>query len=136
MAVPGLHCWVGFSFVAAVGAALHCSAWASRCAGCFHLQDVGSRARSFSRCGRGLSSCGSQAPGAGPVVVAHRLSYSEACEVFLVQESNLQLLHWQVNSSAEPPQETLFLFFLLRIWCALLPKDSLKKIFFVFYFLE
>ena len=34
----------------------------------------------------------------GSVVVAHRLSYSTACGIFLDQGSNPSPLHWQVDS--------------------------------------
>ena len=36
--------------------------------------------------------------GTGSTVVRHRLSCSEACEIFPDQGSNLCLLHWQVYS--------------------------------------
>ena len=45
-----------------------------------------------------LNSCGSQAPGAGSVVVAHGLSCSAACGIFPDQGSNLCPLHWQADS--------------------------------------
>ena len=51
-----------------------------------------------SYCG-GFSCCGAQALGTwASVVVAHRLSYSEACGIFLDQGSNLCPLHWQADS--------------------------------------
>ena len=37
-------------------------------------------------------------PGTGSVVVAHRLSFSEACGIFLDQLLNWHLLLWQVDS--------------------------------------
>ena len=44
-------------------------------------------------------SCGAQAQlWRTGSVVAHRLSCSQACRIFLVQGSNLCLLHWQVDS--------------------------------------
>ena len=47
----------------------------------------------------GLSSCRSWAPEqAGSVVVAHRMSCSRACGIFLDQGSNPYPLHWQVDS--------------------------------------
>ena len=41
------------------------------------------------------------------VVVAHRLSYSELCGIFLDQGSNPCLLHWQADSQALEYQESL-----------------------------
>ena len=46
----------------------------------------------------GFSSCSSWALGHRLVVVAHMLSCSEACGIFLDQRSNLCLLHWQADS--------------------------------------
>ena len=46
----------------------------------------------------GFSSCSSWALGHRLVVVAHRLSCSEACGIFLDQRSNPCLLHWQADS--------------------------------------
>ena len=65
----------------------------------------------------GFSCCGAQAPGrvgfssCSPQALGHRLnscgahgpSCSEACGIFLDQGSNPCLLHWQVDSTAEPP---------------------------------
>ena len=44
------------------------------------------------------SSCGCRAPDTGAVVVAHGLSCSAACGIFLDQGSNTCLLHWQAVS--------------------------------------
>ena len=46
----------------------------------------------------GLGNCSSQALEHSSVVVAHGLSCSAACGIFLDQGSNLCLLHWQVDS--------------------------------------
>ena len=49
----------------------------------------------------GFSSCSMRAPGLwsiGSTVVAHELSCSTACAIFLDQELNLCFLHWQVDS--------------------------------------
>ena len=50
---------------------------------------------------RGLSSCSSQSTGS--VLVAHKLSCSAACGIFLDQGSNLYLLYWQEDSLPELP---------------------------------
>ena len=63
------------------------------------LQSTGSRRVGFSSCGawasvvvaRGLQSTGS-------VVVAHGLSYSVACGIFVDQGLNSCPLHWQADS--------------------------------------
>ena len=53
--------------------------------------------------------CGALAPGhaivsaRGSAVVAHGLSCVAACAVFPGQGSNLFLLHWQADSTNEPP---------------------------------
>ena len=92
MAVLGLHCYAGFSPLAAGGAPLQ-------------LECV-----DFSL--RWLLLCGAQALGCiwasavaaprlwstGSVVVVHRLSCSTACGIFLDQGSNPCLLHWQADS--------------------------------------
>ena len=52
-------------------------------------------------------SCGAQGLGrVGSVVVAHRLSRSAACGIFLGQGLNLCLLHWQVHSLPLSHQES------------------------------
>ena len=64
------------------------------------------RPRAFKPMHSGLSCCGTWAQelwlpglyGTGSGVVAHRLSCSTACGIFLDQGSNLCLLHWQVDS--------------------------------------
>ena len=45
-----------------------------------------------------FNSCSSQALRTGCIVVAHRLSFSMACEIFPDQRLNTCLLHWQVDS--------------------------------------
>ena len=51
------------------------------------------------------------------VVVAHGLSCSEACGVFLGQGSNPRLLHWQMDLSTDPPGKFFlsFFFFLIEV---------------------
>ena len=73
-------CAQAFSLVAGSrGYSFHCGAWASHCGG--------------------FSCCGAWALGAqASVVVAHRLSCSIACGIFLEQGLNLCPLHWQVGS--------------------------------------
>ena len=46
----------------------------------------------------GFSSCGSQTREHRSIVVAHRLSCSVSCQIFLYQGLNPCLLHWQANS--------------------------------------
>ena len=46
--------------------------------------------------------CGAQAPGAWAVVVVYRPCSSEACGVFLDQESDLKPLRWQADSIGPP----------------------------------
>ena len=132
MAVLGLHCWAGFPLVVASGgySPLHgFSLW-----WLLLLQDTGSKARRL----QPLWPVGSivAAPrlqSAGSVVVAPGLSYSEACEVFLDQGSNL--LHWQVNSSLLSHQGSpVSLFLAQNLVCYFYPKTHLKKFFFVFVF--
>ena len=45
-----------------------------------------------------VASCSSWLQSTGSIVVAHRLSWSAACRIFLNQELNLCLLHWQADS--------------------------------------
>ena len=79
LAVWGLCRCAGFSLAAEAGAAL-----IAVCA---------------SHCG-GVSCCGARALGrTASVFVAHRLSSSVACGIFLDQGLNLYLLHWQADSS-------------------------------------
>ena len=77
----GLHCCVGFSLIVesggysliVVGEVLLIAVASLGC-GLQYLQHVGS------------------------VAVVHRLGCSEACGIFLGQESNPRLLHWQADS--------------------------------------
>ena len=91
LAVLGLHCYAGFSLVAASGGFSTCRARASHRGG-------------FSRCGaRALGGVGSgvAAPrlqSTGSVLVAHGLSCLAACGIFPHYGSNPCLLHWQENS--------------------------------------
>ena len=57
----------------------------------------------------GLSNCSSQALDTGSVVVVHRLSCPMACGVFLNQESNPPLLHWQADSLPLREPRVLFM---------------------------
>ena len=59
--------------------------------------------------------------------MAHRLSCSTACRIFLDQESNRCLLHWQVNSLPLSHQGGPIHFFFLIIeyslyWASLVVK--------------
>ena len=65
----------------------------------FLLRSTGSRCMGFSSCGTRASvvvACGLQSTGS--VVVAHRLSCSVVCGIFLDQGLNPCPLHWQVDS--------------------------------------
>ena len=82
-----IYFWLHWVFGTAHGLSLlvesrgysSCGAWASHCGG--------------------FSCCGAQALGArASVIVAHGLSCSTACGIFLDQGSNLCPLHWQVDS--------------------------------------
>ena len=85
LAVLGLCCCTGLLSLVAVSGGYSLAA-------CFSLTwllllwSSGSRRVSF-------SSCGSQALDTGSIVVAHRLSCSEACGIFPDQGSNPWLLH-------------------------------------------
>ena len=80
----------------------------------------------------GFGSCGSQS-----LVGVHRLSCSVACRVFPVQELNLCLLHWQVDSSPPSHQGSPALsfnkvYFLNRkISCCLTQKELDSFCFFI-----
>ena len=67
---------------------------------------------------RRLSSCGSGLQSTGSTVMAHRLSCSLACGIFLDQGSNLCLLHWQAHSLPLSHQgsTSFFLIFKLRFF--------------------
>ena len=82
-----IYIYIYIFFLAALG--LSCGAWASHCGGfsCCRAQPLGAWASVVAA--RGLSSS---------VVVAHELSCSLACGIFLDQGSNLCPLHWQVDS--------------------------------------
>ena len=93
-----IYFWLHWVFVAVHGLSLvaasggYSSLW---CAGLLRwlllLLSTGSRCMGF-------SSCGSRALEQGSVVVAHGLSCSAACGIFLDQGSNPCPLHWQVDS--------------------------------------
>ena len=68
-----------------------CSAWASHCGG-FSLWGL----LLWSTKSSVAAAPGFQGTGSG--VVAHGLSCSPACRIFLGQRSNLCLLHWQADS--------------------------------------
>ena len=90
LAMLGLCCCVWpFSGCGKWGLLTSCGAWASHCG---DLSCCGVQALDSS----GFSSCCSQAH--GPVVVAHRLSCSAGCGIFLDQELNPCPLHWQMDS--------------------------------------
>ena len=89
-AVLGLCCWMGFPLV--VVRAGH-----SSCGVSFSLQWL------LLLWSMGFSTWAAEVEvhglwGAGSVVVAHRLSCSMACRIFLDWGLNLCLLHWQVKS--------------------------------------
>ena len=54
----------------------------------------------------GLRSCGSQALSTSPIIMAHGLSCSGACGIFLDQGSNPCLLRWQADSLPLSHQES------------------------------
>ena len=84
---------VGFLQLQRVGATLGCGAWASHCGGL--LWSMGSRHAGFSSCRAGSVAVARELQSAGSVVVAHGLSCSAACGIFLDQGSNPCPLHWQ-----------------------------------------
>ena len=91
LAVLGLRCCVAFSSFSEPGLLYSCTVQASHCGGfspCMAWA-LGHRA-SVVRLS-GFSSTGS-------IVVAHRLSCSVACGIFLGQGSNPCLFHWQAES--------------------------------------
>ena len=98
------QCWVFiahrfFSSCGEQGLFCSCSAWTSHCGG-------------FSCCiawALGHVGSGVVAPrlwGTASVVVAHELSCSKACGIFLNQGSNPCPLHWQVGSYPLCPQRS------------------------------
>ena len=92
LAALGLHCYArAFSSCGQRGATPHCGVRASHCGGfsCCGAQALGTWASVVVACR--LQSTGS-------VVVAHRLSCSTACGIFLEQGSNPCHLHWQADS--------------------------------------
>ena len=98
---------------------LHCCAWAFSSWGEWATLHCCARA---SHCG-GLSYCRAWAVGArASVVVAHRLSCSAACGIFLDQSSNLCPLHWQADSSPlchqGSPYSLLYLLNIYHFWCS------------------
>ena len=86
LAVLSLHCWAWAFSTCEEWGPLSWGAQASHCSGfpCCGAWVLSSWASVV--VARGLSSCGSQR--AGSAVVAHRLSCSEACGIFLDQGSN------------------------------------------------
>ena len=78
-----------------------CSVWASHSGGfsCCRAQALGLL---------GSRSCSSRTlESTGSIVVAHGLSCSTACGIFLAQGSNMCVLHWQVDSLLLTLQEAL-----------------------------
>ena len=93
LTVLGPHCCVGFSLqLREQGLLSSCGGWASQCG-------------SFSSCtawtlgcvGSVVATCGLQSTGS--VFVAHGLSRSAACRIFLDQGLKPCLLQWQADSS-------------------------------------
>ena len=102
--IPFWLCWIfptvqAFLNLQLAGTPLCCSAPASPRGG---FSSCGAQALGFP----GFSTCsmrfsvvaGPRVYGAGSVVMAHKLSCSSACGIFLAQESNPCLLHWQADS--------------------------------------
>ena len=87
-AVLGLHCWVGFSPVAAIRTALWLPCATSHCGGIFCCNSGALGRLDFRRC-------------TGSIVLVHGLSYLTACGSFLDQGSNLGLLHWHACMHAK-----------------------------------
>ena len=107
LAVLGPRCCTRTFFqLRRAGATLCCGAWVSHCGG-FSLWSTGSRHVGSVVVARELQSAGS-------VVVAHGLSCSAACGIFLGQGSNPCPLHWQADSLPLRHQESPQ--FLLFIW--------------------
>lgn len=94
LVVRGLHCRTGFSLVAANGGDSSSSCTGLSSQWLLLLQGTGSGARISVVAAPGLWNTSS-------VVVARRLGCSKACGIFLVQGSDLSLLHWQADPS--PP---------------------------------
>ena len=88
----------GFLWLRRVGATLCCRARASHCGGfsCPGAWALGAQGSVIVACG--LSSCGLRALERRLSSVAHGLSCSAACVIFLDQGSNPCPLHWQVDS--------------------------------------
>ena len=104
----------GLSLAAAAGAPLWLWSRASRRGSfsCCGTQALGTRASVVATCR--LSSFGLWALELGSAVVAHSLSCSAACVIFLDQGSNLCSLHWQTNSYPLYPRGSPILVFLKK----------------------
>ena len=89
---------VGFLQLRRAGVTLRCGARASHCSGFSHCgaRALGARASVVAAHGLSIVTHGLQSTGS--VVVAHKLSCSTACGIFLDQGSNSCPLHWQVDS--------------------------------------
>ena len=98
LAVLGLHCFEGFSQAAVSGG--YSSLWCLD----FLLQwllllhSTGFRAHGLHSPGSWAQELRSPLQSAGSAVVVHRLGCSAACGILQDQESNLHLLHWQMDS--------------------------------------
>ena len=105
MATLGFVAALGLSLARWVGAALCRSAQASHCSGFpwRRAQALGARA--------------SVVAALGAVVVAHGLSCSVVCGIFLDQELNQCPLHWQMDSYPLYHQRSSVLFFYLFHRC-------------------
>ena len=93
LAVLGLCCCMGFSLVAASGDYSPGVLCRLLCCGAQALEHSGF----MSVAAHGLQST-------GPTAVAHRLSCSAVCGIFLEPGSNSCFLHWQVGSAPLSPQ--------------------------------
>ena len=67
----------------------------------------------------GFCSCDSQLQSTGSIIAAPGLSCSMACGIFVIQGSNLCLLHWQADSlllsHQGSPSSFLFLFYFVEV---------------------
>ena len=90
LTVLGFHCCVGYPLVAMCRLLIAVASL---------TVDMGTGRTGFSSCRHmGLVFVAPMLWSLGSVVVVHRLSCSEACEIFPDQGSNPCLLHWQMDS--------------------------------------
>ena len=108
LAVLGLHYFEGFSQAAVSRgySLLWCLDFLLRWL--LLLQSTGFRAHGLHSPGSWAQELRSPLQSAGSAVVMHRLSCSAACGILQDQESNLRLLHWQMDSPPLSHQGTPF----------------------------